>query len=73
MMTNSIYGLSLCPAALADEKGNVVVVPTAASGDWLEALLRLVISDFRNLHLHDRRYFPDFLEYLCSISMMWLS
>ena len=42
MMTSAIYGHDLAPAVLADEKGNVVRVETAASPEWLERLLRPV-------------------------------
>lgn len=42
MMTSAIYGHSLTPAALADEKGNVVMVQHCASPHWLERLLRPV-------------------------------
>ena len=31
MMTSAIYGLPICPAALADEKGNAVVVQSLPS------------------------------------------
>ncbi|EIE25109.1 DUF917-domain-containing protein [Coccomyxa subellipsoidea C-169] len=44
MMTSAIYGHSLTPAALADEKGNVVVVQHCASPQWLERLLRPVCT-----------------------------
>ncbi len=42
MMTSAIYGHSLVPAVLADEKGNVVRVEHAASPEWLEKLFRPV-------------------------------
>jgi hypothetical protein len=42
MMTSAIYGHNLAPAALADEKGNVVMVRHCASPQWLERLLRPV-------------------------------
>ena len=41
-MTSAIYGHDLAPAVLADEKGNVVRVESAASPEWLERLLRPV-------------------------------
>jgi uncharacterized protein len=44
MMTSAIYGMPLAPAALADEKGNVVAVRRCASSAWLEALLRPVCT-----------------------------
>ncbi|BDA41353.1 probable D-/L-hydantoinase subunit A at N-terminal half [Coccomyxa sp. Obi] len=44
MMTSAIYGHSLTPAALADEKGNVVMVQQCASPHWLEWLLRPVCT-----------------------------
>lgn len=50
MMTSAIYGHSLTPAALADEKGNVVMVQQCASLHWLERLLRPV-------SLHAPRHF----------------
>lgn len=40
MMTPAMYGYPVTPAALADAQGNAVVVSTAASPAWLEALLR---------------------------------
>ena len=42
MMTSAIYGHDLAPAVLADEKGNVVRVESAASPEWLERLFRPV-------------------------------
>ena len=42
MLTSAIYGHDLAPAVLADEKGNVVRVESAASPEWLERLLRPV-------------------------------
>ncbi len=45
-MTSAIYGHSLTPAALADEKGNVVVVQHCASPQSLERLLRPVSLPF---------------------------
>lgn len=42
MMTPAIYGMPSVPAALADEKGNVVIVTQTGGGDWLERLLRPV-------------------------------
>ncbi|CAK0783618.1 hypothetical protein CVIRNUC_006817 [Coccomyxa viridis] len=44
MMTSAIYGHDLAPAVLADEKGNVVRVESAASPEWLERLLRPVCT-----------------------------
>ena len=49
MMTSAIYGHDLAPAVLADEKGNVVRVESAASPEWLERLLRPVRAP---LHAH---------------------
>ena len=45
MMTPAICGLPLLPAALADEKGNAVVVQRAASAAWLERLLRPLCAE----------------------------
>ena len=42
MMTTAIYGVPLAPAALADEKGNTVVVQNVANIHSLEHLLRPV-------------------------------
>lgn len=42
MMTTAIYGVPIAPAALADEKGNAVVVQQVASSHSLEHLLRPV-------------------------------
>ena len=51
MMTNAIHGHDLAPAVLADEKGNIVRVESAASPEWLERLLRPVRAP---LHAHMR-------------------
>ena len=40
MMTSSIYGVPLTPAALADDKGTVVSVAGPLTGGRLEELLR---------------------------------
>lgn len=45
MTTSAIYGARLLPAALADEKGNVVTVQAAASPAWLERLLRPLCAE----------------------------
>ncbi|KAL4447891.1 hypothetical protein ABPG75_005110 [Micractinium tetrahymenae] len=45
MMTSAIYGLPVVPAALADEKGNAVVVQRAADTGWLERLLRPLCTE----------------------------
>ena len=45
MMTSAIYGLPVLPAAVADERGNTVVVQRAASAAWLERLLRPVCTE----------------------------
>ena len=42
MMTTAIYGVPVAPAALADEKGNAVVVQTVADIHSLERMLRPV-------------------------------
>ena len=42
MMTTAIYGVPVAPAALADEKGNAVVVQTVADIHSLEHILRPV-------------------------------
>lgn len=42
MMTTAIYGVPIVPAALADEKGNAVVVQTVANIHSLEHILRPV-------------------------------
>lgn len=42
MITYLIYGGSPAPAALADEKGNTVVLPTVVDARWLERLARAV-------------------------------
>lgn len=47
MMTSAIYGCALTPAALADEKGNALLVQQCASPLWLERLLRPVLTAFR--------------------------
>lgn len=44
MMTSAIYGLPITPAAVADEKGNTLVVQAAASAAWLERLLRPAVE-----------------------------
>ena len=46
MMTTAIYGVPTVPAALADEKGNAVVVHTVASIHSLEHMLRPVRPSF---------------------------
>ena len=45
MMTSAIYGMPVLPAAIADERGNAVVVQRAASAAWLERLLRPVCTE----------------------------
>ena len=40
MMTFSVYGGSLCPLAVSDEKGNTVVIPDALDSTWVERLAR---------------------------------
>ncbi|PRW56447.1 hydantoinase subunit beta [Chlorella sorokiniana] len=45
MTTAAIYGAPILPTALADEKGNAVVVHRAASPAWLERLLRPVCTE----------------------------
>eukprot|EP00884_Botryococcus_braunii_P006537 jgi/Botrbrau1/15885/Bobra.40_1s0068.1 len=40
MITPAIYGYPVTPSALADVRGNVVIVTSAASATWLEELLR---------------------------------
>lgn len=45
MMTSAIYGLPITPAALADEKGNSVVVQSVHSAEWLERLLRPLCTE----------------------------
>lgn len=45
MTTTAIYGARLLPAALSDEKGNVVAVQAAASPAWLERLLRPLCAE----------------------------
>ena len=45
MATPAIYAASVAPAALADEKGNSVVVGSVHSGPWLERLLRPVCAE----------------------------
>ena len=42
MMTTAIYGVPIAPAALADEKGNAVVVQQIASIHSVEHMLRPV-------------------------------
>ncbi|KAL3151690.1 hypothetical protein ABBQ38_012674 [Trebouxia sp. C0009 RCD-2024] len=44
MMTTAIYGVPVAPAALADEKGNTVVVQTVANIHSLEHILRPVCT-----------------------------
>lgn len=44
MMTTAIYGLPITPAALADVKGNTVVVQSVRDALWLERLLRPVCT-----------------------------
>ena len=44
MMTTSIAGLPLAPAALTDEKGNAVIVTESVDGAWLERILRPVCT-----------------------------
>ncbi|KAL3159203.1 hypothetical protein ABBQ32_011184 [Trebouxia sp. C0010 RCD-2024] len=44
MMTTAIYGVPIAPAALADEKGNAVVVQTVANIHSLEHILRPVCT-----------------------------
>lgn len=46
MMTTAMYGVPIVPAALADEKGNTVVVHTVASIHGLEHMLRPVRPSF---------------------------
>ncbi len=45
MSTSAIAGVSLTPAALADEKGNAVVVRHAADAKWVERLMRAVCTE----------------------------
>lgn len=45
MMSSAIYGLPITPAAVADEKGNRVVVQRCADAAWLERLLRPVCTE----------------------------
>jgi hypothetical protein len=45
MTTAAIAGLPPAPAALADEKGNVVVARRVAGAPWLERLLRPVCTE----------------------------
>lgn len=40
MSTAAIAGVSLTPAAIADDKGNVLLMASAASPDWAERVLR---------------------------------
>ena len=40
MMTFSVYGGSLCPLAVSDEKGNTVVIPDPLDSTWVERLAR---------------------------------
>jgi DUF917 family protein len=42
MKTFFVYGVPCCPMALADEKGNTVVIPEAISPAWVERLARAV-------------------------------
>ena len=53
MMTTSIYGVPTVPAALADEKGNAVVVHTVANIHSLEhnVMLRPIRPSFISLPL----------------------
>lgn len=45
MITYLIYGGSPAPAALADEKGNAVVLPTVLDATWLERISRVVTTE----------------------------
>ena len=51
MMTTAIYGVPTVPAALADEKGNAVVVHTVANIHSLEHMLRPIRPSFISLPL----------------------
>jgi uncharacterized protein len=42
MITYLIYGGAPAPAALADEKGNAVILPTVVDAKWLERISRAV-------------------------------
>ncbi|MCI0782384.1 MAG: DUF917 domain-containing protein [Chloroflexi bacterium] len=42
MKTFFVYGVPCCPMALADEKGNTVIIPQAVSPKWAERLARAV-------------------------------
>ena len=65
MMTTAIYGVPIVPAALADEKGNAVVVHSVANIHSLEHMLRPVRPSFTSLSLlhlsHPCHLFPPFL------------
>ena len=42
METFFVYGVSPCPLAMADEKGNTVIIPQAISPAWVERIARAV-------------------------------
>merc|ERR1711981_1406031 len=42
--TNAIYGTELTPVALADHRGNSIIIKDVASPAWLETLLRPVCT-----------------------------
>lgn len=44
-----ITGAALTPIALADIRGNEVIVPQTVSGGWAEALLRCVTTEFGSI------------------------
>jgi hypothetical protein len=45
MSTAAIAGVSLTPAAIADDKGNVLVMAAAASANWAEKVLRAACTE----------------------------
>lgn len=45
MSTAAIAGVSLTPAAIADDKGNVVVMAAAASAHWAERVFRAACTE----------------------------
>lgn len=45
MTTSAIAGIALTPAALADEKGNVLIMAAAANMHWVERLLRSACTE----------------------------
>ena len=42
LKTFFVYGVSWCPMALSDEKGNTVIIPEAISAKWVERIARSV-------------------------------